>query len=394
MSIRLSGSHGTWVLPDGKTLFGRSTRCGICLLDARLSRQHVGFEVVNNALTISDLGSTNGVLVNGRPFSGTIAVKHSDQIVIGPCLLTVRITNAPAPATVIAGETEPASERRVAEVATKTAIGNVTGWPGRKISSLIAAALTPSKGPDKKDSDTHKPSDYREPGTEAVTLNKKEVPAASLLAPEVRAAILSVAHESALTVHDEPAPPGLWAKAPTSDLLSPPNSAPTIHRLAAGVLDALQTSLISLVISAPIAVFGYALAMHQADAVIRDGLPRLADHSDIPASLLALAGSLLQPGGLAHAKLMAGQLQHHGNHTAFLILYIAVTFSVLVFFLTHLSSTVVATVLRGGPFWHRWLGLNIVDVTTNASPNWSLAMHRWCLLLVLWPLAVVSTLAK
>jgi len=350
----------------------------------------VAFEVVNNALTISDLGSTNGVLVNGRPFSGTKVVKHGDQMVIGPCLLTVHITNAPAPATVIAGVTEPVSERRVTEAVTTTVLRNITGWPVRKINALIAAAITPSKSTSREDSDTHKPSDYREPGTEAVTLNSKVAPAKSLLAPELRAAILEVAHESAPTVHDEPALPGLWAKTPAIGLLSPTNSAPTMHRLAAGVLDTLQTSLISLVISAPIAVFGYALAMHHADAVIRDGLPRLAGHSDIPASLLALAGSLLQPGGLAHAKLMAGQLQYHDNHTAFLILYIAVTFSMLVFFLTHLSSTVVATVLRGGPFWHRWLGLNIVDVTTNASPNWGLAMHRWCLLLVLWPLAVVS----
>jgi hypothetical protein len=384
MSIRLTGSHGTWVLPEGETLIGRSTSCGICVLDARLSRRHAAFHVRGGVLTVADRGSTNGVLVNGRPSpGGSTVLLPGDHVVVGPCLLTVRSDGEPPPAVLTAIDSSVASERRVAEAATATAVGSSLSAE-RRLDPLIAAAVTPVRGTRKSDTDTHRPSDYLEPGTEAVT--HKPPSGESVLAPEERAAVLEVAHESAATIHDEPAPPQLLAlDAPTA--IAPPGL-----RLAAGALDAVQTCLVSLVASTPIAVLGYAVALRQAGARLVEGVPVL-DHAPAPAAGVGdLALSLIHPGGLGRVAHLVEGLQAEADRTPFLVLYLAVTLAVLVFLLTHLLSTVVATVLRGGPFWHRWLGLTIVQVTTDAPPTWGFGLRRWGLLLLLWPLAPITAL--
>jgi pSer/pThr/pTyr-binding forkhead associated (FHA) protein len=393
MSVRLISNQGSWLLPEGQTVFGRSTGCGICVLDARLSRRHAEFQVHGSSLTIIDLSSTNGVLVNGRPITHGCDVHNGDRVVIGPCLLAVHIDSHPAPATVTNIDTEAIEYQRQSEAPTASLDVNGSTAAERHIDPSIAAAVTPSRGMRKSDTDVHRPSEYRELPSDAGPLIKLSASAPSAVASlglsaEERAACLAVAHNSAATIHDEPISSAILALSS-----SRPRPALPGMRLAAGILDAVQTSLVSLLVSAPILVFGYALALNQAKAIIHNGLPYLAGRGT-PASMPALAGSLLHEGGIAHAVRVIGLLQTHFERTPFLTLYVTVTLSVLIFLLTHLLSTVVATVLRGGPFWHRWLGLTIIDLSTNAPPSWSVSLRRWFLLLVLWPLAPFSILRK
>jgi len=72
------------VIPPGGGLIGRSRECDIVLADANVSRRHA--EVRPGAAgtwTIADLGSTNGVLVNGRRISGAQALHPGDRIALG-----------------------------------------------------------------------------------------------------------------------------------------------------------------------------------------------------------------------------------------------------------------------------------------------------------------------
>ena len=180
MAIRLTGSQGTWVLPEGETLFGRSTQCGICLLDARLSRRHAGFHVQGSRLKIRDLGSTNGVLVNGKPVLECGEAQHGDQVVVGPCLLTVRIDDTLAPDTVTS--------------LTATLVHEPSPWeaaapPSRHLNPQIAAAIAPGSDlrQHESETETHQPSDSHHPDTKAVVRHTRE----SLIANEERAAIQS-----------------------------------------------------------------------------------------------------------------------------------------------------------------------------------------------------------
>jgi pSer/pThr/pTyr-binding forkhead associated (FHA) protein len=72
------------VIPPNGALVGRSRECDIVLADANVSRRHA--EVRPGAAgtwTIADLGSTNGVLVNGHRIGGIEPLRPGDRIVLG-----------------------------------------------------------------------------------------------------------------------------------------------------------------------------------------------------------------------------------------------------------------------------------------------------------------------
>ncbi len=72
------------VVPPGGATLGRSRDCDIVLADANVSRRHA--EVRPGAAatwTIADLGSTNGVLLNGHRIAGAQPLSAGDQIVLG-----------------------------------------------------------------------------------------------------------------------------------------------------------------------------------------------------------------------------------------------------------------------------------------------------------------------
>ena len=72
------------VIPPGGGLIGRSRECDIVLADANVSRRHAEVRPgTAGTWTIADLGSTNGVLVNGRRTSGAQALHPGDRIALG-----------------------------------------------------------------------------------------------------------------------------------------------------------------------------------------------------------------------------------------------------------------------------------------------------------------------
>src|SRR5262245_1046046 len=57
-------------LQRGATVFGRSTSCEIVLDDPLVSRRHAMITVSTNEVVLEDLGSVNGVYVNGAKVEG------------------------------------------------------------------------------------------------------------------------------------------------------------------------------------------------------------------------------------------------------------------------------------------------------------------------------------
>ncbi len=79
-------------MPVGDFVVGRSSSCNLALDDALVSRRHAVFHITNDAVTVEDLGSRNGVVVNGTNIPGPQQLKHLDRVVIGTQeLLLVRV---------------------------------------------------------------------------------------------------------------------------------------------------------------------------------------------------------------------------------------------------------------------------------------------------------------
>ncbi len=65
-------------------LIGRQADCDVTLTASRkISRRHCALAVVNNSVIIRDLGSTNGVTVNGQRISKEILLTWGDEVTIG-----------------------------------------------------------------------------------------------------------------------------------------------------------------------------------------------------------------------------------------------------------------------------------------------------------------------
>ena len=68
----------------GGAVIGRSRDCDIVLQDSNVSRRHAEIRPAGgDNWTITDLGSTNGVKVNGRAVSSVTPIRSGDAIVVG-----------------------------------------------------------------------------------------------------------------------------------------------------------------------------------------------------------------------------------------------------------------------------------------------------------------------
>jgi hypothetical protein len=76
--------------PAGATI-GRSRQCDVVLSDPNVSRQHAEVRPRGGAWVLSDLGSTNGVSLNGRRIEGPQVVKPGDLIELGTSAITFEL---------------------------------------------------------------------------------------------------------------------------------------------------------------------------------------------------------------------------------------------------------------------------------------------------------------
>ncbi len=71
------------LVPPGGGVIGRSRDCDIVLEDAGISRRHAELRPGPDGWTIQDLGSTNGVIVNGQEIRGAQPVHTGDRVELG-----------------------------------------------------------------------------------------------------------------------------------------------------------------------------------------------------------------------------------------------------------------------------------------------------------------------
>jgi hypothetical protein len=79
------------VVGAGGATLGRSRSCDVVLDDANVSRQHAEVRPRGGGWFVADLGSTNGVVVNGSRVERAHALKPGDRIEIGTTVLTFEL---------------------------------------------------------------------------------------------------------------------------------------------------------------------------------------------------------------------------------------------------------------------------------------------------------------
>ena len=62
---------------------GRTPECDLVLDDGLVSRRHASFRVQGDSVAVKDLGSRNGVSVNGTPVRGGALLRAGDRVQIG-----------------------------------------------------------------------------------------------------------------------------------------------------------------------------------------------------------------------------------------------------------------------------------------------------------------------
>ncbi|MEP7051886.1 MAG: FHA domain-containing protein [Pseudomonadota bacterium] len=70
-------------LPEGEFVIGRAATCQLSLDDPLVSRNHAALNVSAEAVLVADLGSRNGVRVNGDRIEAKRTLTHGDRISIG-----------------------------------------------------------------------------------------------------------------------------------------------------------------------------------------------------------------------------------------------------------------------------------------------------------------------
>lgn len=80
------------VIPPGGAVVGRSRECDVVLSDANVSRRHAEVRpAAAGTWTIADLGSTNGVVVNGRRIDDLAELRRGDRIALGTADITFEL---------------------------------------------------------------------------------------------------------------------------------------------------------------------------------------------------------------------------------------------------------------------------------------------------------------
>jgi hypothetical protein len=86
----VSGDGRTYPLQMGSTVIGRGDQANLRLPDVGISRRHARLDYDGNQVVLTDLGSTNGTMVNGQRVSA-VALNPGDMIQLGTTTLTFRV---------------------------------------------------------------------------------------------------------------------------------------------------------------------------------------------------------------------------------------------------------------------------------------------------------------
>jgi pSer/pThr/pTyr-binding forkhead associated (FHA) protein len=111
---------------DKQIVIGRSSELDMVLVEDMVSRKHAKILVANGAITIEDLGSTNGTFVNGEKVKQA-RLKEGDRILIGTSILKLIQQGADAANVDESMAKQKLEEAAAAQAARSTKTSSMTG---------------------------------------------------------------------------------------------------------------------------------------------------------------------------------------------------------------------------------------------------------------------------
>src|SRR6516165_5050361 len=116
--------------PEGKVIpligpnfkIGRGETCHLRPNSEQVSREHAEFTLTADTVSVRDLGSRNGTLVNGKALTEPCQLKDRDLVQVGPLTFAVSIQGAPA-------SVKPAAAAPTAKAAPEDVCGgDIEAW--------------------------------------------------------------------------------------------------------------------------------------------------------------------------------------------------------------------------------------------------------------------------
>jgi hypothetical protein len=93
---RIRFQHQELDLPLGVTLIGRDPDCHVTLDDPLVSRKHARILVSTDRVVVEDLGSRNGVLLNGVSIRKPTPLRNADRMYVGTqCFVYCEVDEIP-----------------------------------------------------------------------------------------------------------------------------------------------------------------------------------------------------------------------------------------------------------------------------------------------------------
>jgi hypothetical protein len=333
---------------------------------------------------VEDLGSANGVMVNGKRISAVTALRDGDVVVCGPVVLVVDTDSDEAVIT----EQEPPRpniyQRKPTEEMSPSALAGMmtpqlrpSRGPARHLDPAIIAAVA-TRSSSSSSSFHPSPSPSVLPGALS-DLTPSPMP---VLPPAPHPTRTSSAYQSAQDLGlDDPD----LALEPCSDIIPSPRRF-AWKRVLAGLADGVAFAGTAGVLAGLALTAGWTAGLAKAGAILdRTGLPVLVPGKAPP--LGELLHSLVLPGGLVRAWDLVGALRQAQEQAPFLLIFLGATGAVLAIALTALLGLVAPTVANGAPLGHRMFRLRIAQRRNGHHPTWIASGVRWLVLLVVWPVA-------
>jgi len=142
--VKGSGKGEVFELPtDGDTVIGRVSSCDFSIFDRRMSRRHCVVTPGPEGYTIKDLGSSNGVTINGKKVPEAI-LQDGDRVLLGETELDFFVADAISDA-----ETEMLAKDQVLAAVDEVKSGD--GEPPDVKNEPPAACAQEQSGPAGKD---------------------------------------------------------------------------------------------------------------------------------------------------------------------------------------------------------------------------------------------------
>ncbi len=397
--------------------------------DPRLSRHHARLLHDGDTLIIEDLGSTNGVLVNGERIQGKKNLISGDTVVCGPCVFTVALdpTQRASASELLPGTDRNPDPRKTDEMdplnlpgsdrvpfhnphheatppvphAAAVSGGQASGGQasGEQVFGDESSRVFKPRSLGRSDasSDALKPNEQPKVQTGPLIHRGDTTPRGHPIAPppvpppQRKASDLM---DATGLIPADLAPSDNVALQPDFVTAVPGGPAPAWKRAVAGIADGLTALALMALLSLPLLMGGYAWSLTQAGVVIDNGLPQLSATPGNPGATSAtgkdVVRSLFRVGGLTRAGELTNKLMHAEAQQPFLTLFVASTLGVLFAMVGGIIYLIAATVVRGAPFWHRLLRLEIVEHPSGYQTTWGRAVARWFAFALLWPLAPLA----